>query len=125
MITYMELFSKEFLPKFRAMVAQEMAGMGINQKEIAKRLHITQAAVSQYIRNVRGKGSLEDNMLRPKAYELANTLASRKLGKDELAGMFMKYFLQYVRQSHPDQELFPSWFPSAIEQSLYQQGVLR
>jgi hypothetical protein len=61
------------LPSIRSELAKELVNWGLSQKEIAKRLGITQPAVSQYVREKRGRGIefKEDVML-----------AIRKLAKD-------------------------------------------
>ena len=44
------------IPTIRAELAKELVKMGMSQKEISARLGITQSAVSQYIKDKRGKG---------------------------------------------------------------------
>lgn len=61
------------LPRIRSELAKELANLGLPQKEIAKRLGITQPAVSQYLREKRGRGiEFKENVM----------LAIRKLAKD-------------------------------------------
>ena len=44
------------IPTIRAELAKELVKMGMSQKDISERLGITQSAVSQYIKDKRGKG---------------------------------------------------------------------
>ncbi len=43
------------LPCIRSELAKELVKLGLSQKEVSKRLGITPAAVSQYVREKRGK----------------------------------------------------------------------
>ncbi|HDL85575.1 MAG TPA: helix-turn-helix domain-containing protein [Candidatus Acetothermia bacterium] len=61
------------LPRIRSELAKELVNLGLPQKEVAKRLGITQPAVSQYLREKRGRGiEFKENVM----------LAIRKLAKD-------------------------------------------
>ena len=48
------------IPYIRASLARKLDKLGLNQDEIADKLDISQAAVSQYINGKRGKGQIED-----------------------------------------------------------------
>ena len=43
-----EIISQDFLPVLRSAIAKELASMGLNQKQVADILGISQPAVSQY-----------------------------------------------------------------------------
>ena len=44
------------IPALRAMIVKELTdSYGMTQTEVAERLGITQAAISQYLRNIRGR----------------------------------------------------------------------
>jgi predicted transcriptional regulator len=43
------------LPSIRSELAKELVKLGLSQKEVSERLGITQAAVSQYLKEKRGK----------------------------------------------------------------------
>ncbi len=50
-----ELAVKAIVPTVRAMLAKELnTGHGMKQQEVATALGLTQSAISQYLRNVRG-----------------------------------------------------------------------
>jgi predicted transcriptional regulator len=49
-----EIISQDFLPVLRAALAKELAAGGMNQKDVAQILGISQPAVSQYLRDLRG-----------------------------------------------------------------------
>jgi hypothetical protein len=46
----------DILPNIRSELAKKLSEKGLSQKEIAKKLDITQAAVSQYVNKKRGYG---------------------------------------------------------------------
>lgn len=50
-----EIAIKSLVPSIRALIARELAGKGLSQKAIAKRLGVTQPAVSLYLRGARGR----------------------------------------------------------------------
>jgi predicted transcriptional regulator len=50
-----EIIVWKVLPAIRAQLAMELAKQGLSQKEIAKKLDITEAAVSQYINKKRAQ----------------------------------------------------------------------
>jgi len=61
------------LPRIRSELAKELTNLGSPQKEIVKRLGITQPAVSHYLREKRGRGiEFKENVM----------LAIRKLARD-------------------------------------------
>lgn len=111
-----ERFAREFLPRFRAAVAQELSFMGLTQSEIAAKLKVTQAAVSQYLRNVRGKGSLEDGEMRERAKDVANTIAVRSVDSDELHSLFLLAFTSLPHRC------LPSWFCEELRATLGRRG---
>ena len=67
------------LPCIRACLARELVKMDLTQQRVADILGITQAAVSQYIGEKRGKFRTKDNQ----AYRLVEDLA-KDLKKDEV-----------------------------------------
>lgn len=50
-----EIIIREILPFIRSMLVKELAKENIKQREIAEKLSLTDAAVSQYLKNLRGK----------------------------------------------------------------------
>ena len=51
---FCEVIVSEVMPALRALIAKELMQLGLNQMEISKKLGITQPAVSQYMRELRG-----------------------------------------------------------------------
>jgi hypothetical protein len=49
-----EIIVWDILPSIRSELAKKLSEKGLSQKEIAKKLEITQAAVSQYVNRKRG-----------------------------------------------------------------------
>ena len=55
MKTLCEVVISDFLPAMRALVTKElMKTYGLSQSEVAKKLHVTQPAISYYQRDIRG-----------------------------------------------------------------------
>ena len=67
-----ELSSKVILPSIRRELVSELVKMGMKQKDVAKILGITPAAVTQYIKGKRAKVPLTD-----REKEEVRTLAER------------------------------------------------
>jgi len=83
-----EMMVEEILPSVRALVAKDlMQTYGMNQAQVSKKLGVTQPAVSQYIRELRGQKiemikSNEKMMLMIK--NISRKMADEKLGKIEV-----------------------------------------
>ncbi len=70
------------LPIFRSLMARELVKKyGLSQTDVAKRLGITQAAVSQYLCSKRGKGGIRQSNIN-EIRRLAKRTAS-KISKDK------------------------------------------
>jgi predicted transcriptional regulator len=52
---FCEIIVGDVLPALRALIAKELMQLGLNQSQISKKLGITQPAVSQYMRELRGQ----------------------------------------------------------------------
>ena len=62
MKTVCEIVAQDILPILRAAIAKELiSSYNLNQGEAAKLLDVSQPAVSQYLRQLRGKNSLIEN----------------------------------------------------------------
>jgi len=57
-----EMVQREFLPYVRASVASRLREAGMSQNEIARKLNITQAAVSKYLSHETTEGQLADHI---------------------------------------------------------------
>ena len=81
-----EIISQEFLPVLRAAMAKELASMGMSQKEVADVLGISQPAVSQYLRDIRGAGNhfTSDQELYSNVKEMCQIIASREANESYL-----------------------------------------
>ena len=86
-----EVAVKSVVPAIKATLAKELIEMhGLRQQEVASLLGVTQAAVSQYARSVRG-GALrieKDNEVRMLTMEIVTLLANDRLPPMELAIKF-------------------------------------
>src|SRR3989338_2746935 len=56
---YCEAIALDVLPPVRSIIAKELLAAGLNQTQVAQHLKISQPAVSQYLRNIRGAKELE------------------------------------------------------------------
>jgi uncharacterized protein len=76
-----EIMVKQILPVFRAIVAEDLVNVrGLTQTEAASKLGITQAAVSQYLREKRGHNLGSEKFMtsvHAMAGEFAEKLASQ------------------------------------------------
>ncbi|MDF2956699.1 MAG: putative transcriptional regulator [Candidatus Alkanophagales archaeon MCA70_species_1] len=72
------------LPKIRAELAKSLLELGISQKEISKKLGVTQAAVSQYARGKRGRYMELGEDVSNDIKELAKCIAKNDLSEREV-----------------------------------------
>lgn len=82
-----ELIVWYVLPTIRAELAKELKTLGLTQKEISERLGITQAAVSQYMKEKRGKGIPINKEVGKAIKKLAKEIKNDKDKKDIIPGM--------------------------------------
>ncbi|MGC9310107.1 MAG: transcriptional regulator [Candidatus Aenigmatarchaeota archaeon] len=89
-----EIFSKEYLPAIRALIAKELTSRGFTQKEAADRLYLTQPAIAFYKKQSRGKKSSE-LMRRPEikslVEELAKGLSTKQLPREALEKEYCRF----------------------------------
>ena len=52
---FCEVVVADVLPALRALIAKELMHLGLNQVQISKKLGVTQPAISQYMRELRGQ----------------------------------------------------------------------
>jgi len=84
-----ELIVWYVIPTIRAELAKELVKMGMSQKDISERLGITQSAVSQYIKDKRGKGIPVNKEVRKGIKLLAKQVMAEKSPKDTIPGICM------------------------------------
>lgn len=87
MKTVCEVVVHDILPTLRAAIAKDLiTNYSLNQGEVAKLLDVSQPAVSQYLRQLRGKsGFLENNGVQEEIKSLSSRLQQNHLSQDELA----------------------------------------
>ena len=86
MKTVCEIVVQDILPTLRAAVAKElMASYNLNQGEVAKLLDVSQPAVSQYLRQLRGKSAEIENLVKDEIKDLCDQLNSKKIDNAILA----------------------------------------
>ncbi len=87
-----EVIANQVLPTLRALIAKDlMERHNMNQQEAAECLGITQPAISQYRRALRGykaKVFTKDRNVYLKVTEIGNALARGDMGKEQLASTF-------------------------------------
>ena len=102
MIHPYEIVSKSALPAFRAMVSKRLTeNYSMTQQEVARRLGVTQASVSNYARKARGMMvdlEIDDNIAKA-ADRVAELLASERPDQRE-ALRLMTEVCDYVRFNH-------------------------
>lgn len=73
-----EVVGRTFLPAFRSSLAKELVEKyGFSQVDVARRLGITQAAVSQYMHAKRAKRTLERRALMRVVEKMARSVAKQ------------------------------------------------
>jgi hypothetical protein len=77
------------IPTIRAELAKELVKMGMSQKHVSERLGITQSAVSQYIKDKRGKGIPVNKEVRKGIKELAKQVMAESSPKESIPGICM------------------------------------
>ncbi|HLC77489.1 MAG TPA: winged helix-turn-helix transcriptional regulator [archaeon] len=86
MRTVCEIVVHDIMPTLRAAVAKElMANYNMNQGEVAKMLDVSQPAVSQYMRQLRGKSNEIEALAKNEIKELCEQLHSKKIDHYSLA----------------------------------------
>ena len=75
----------EIIPSVRAEVARELMTRSMNQTEVSRLLGVSQAAVSQYVRNLRGKSRRIDYpTLRKEAKLLSEKILNNKMTREDI-----------------------------------------
>lgn len=69
----------EKLPALRALITKEIVNtFGLTQEQAAKKLGITQPAISQYLKGSRGRNILADKKLKKEAREISKKIMKGK-----------------------------------------------
>lgn len=93
---YCEIVTKNVLPVLRSAVAKELVSSGLNQTEIAKKLGVSQAAVSQYLRYIRGKSKsktisiVKNETVMKEIREFCKKIMGNNMNRIELSGEVCK-----------------------------------
>ncbi len=82
-----ELIVWYVIPTIRAELAKEMIKLGLSQKQVSEKLGITQSAVSQYMKDKRGRGIPVNKQVRRAIRVLAKDIADGNTGKDVIPGI--------------------------------------
>ena len=86
-----EKFVLNQLPGVRAMLVKDlMVRYGLTQTETARLTGITQAAVSQYMRSIRGKHLPKGQKLNAEIKKISYELVKKKITKQQLNERFCK-----------------------------------
>jgi hypothetical protein len=75
------------IPTIRAELAKEMIKLGLPQKDVSERLGITQSAVSQYVKDKRGKGIPINKQVRKAIKALAKDIADGNASHGVIPGI--------------------------------------
>jgi predicted transcriptional regulator len=80
----LEVISEELLPAIRSQLAEELhEDYGLNQTEIARKLDVTQPAVSNYLNRSRGNQDIVDTISEDPQIQLLIDDAAGKAAQDE------------------------------------------
>ena len=88
---FCEVVTKDVLPAIRSFIAEELLyEYKLNQTEIAKRLGISQPAVSQYLRRIRGgnKSIINNDEIRQEIKRLCQKLYNNEIDNGHLIAEF-------------------------------------
>ncbi|KXA93609.1 hypothetical protein AKJ64_00050 [candidate division MSBL1 archaeon SCGC-AAA259E17] len=78
-----EIIVKKGLPAIRALLVKDLIDRhNLSQKQAAKRLGITQAAVSQYLSSIRGDGKLEKELEKAEIFDEIQNLSDKVAAED-------------------------------------------
>ena len=58
---FSEVVVNDILPVYRSLLSKELKQRGLSQEKIASLISVSQPAVSQYLRGIRGSKSIESN----------------------------------------------------------------
>lgn len=90
-----EKFSK-LLPDLRALIAKELViNYNYSQEEVARIMNVTQGAVSQYIRGVRGKRLSDNKSLVNLVKELCENVKNGSNFEEELCKLCKKINFEF------------------------------
>jgi predicted transcriptional regulator len=110
---FSEVVVADILPGLRALLAKELAKQGLNQQQAATKLGVTQAAVSQYRRELRGwriKLLTKDAKITAEIEKLAKMVAESGLASEPALEQ-LSTICKLVRERHftasPSRELYP------------------
>lgn len=87
-----ELIANEIVPSLRSLIARELTeGYNLNQSEAASLMGISQPAISQYLRRIRGKNErvFSNNEIIAESKKLASMIFENKLDRGELNSRFI------------------------------------
>ena len=85
MLSKYEFVAKEVTPVLRSMVANELSKIyNLNQTEISKKMNITQPAVSQYLRKLRGSRQITKKEVSDKIKELSEKINKNEIIQDKI-----------------------------------------
>ena len=88
MKTYYEVIAQRVLPGIRALIARDLIEVHkLTQKEAARRLGMTQPAISQYEKRVRGYGAStleKNNEINEKILRISSSIAKNEIKREEV-----------------------------------------
>ena len=111
---FCEIIVGDVLPALRALVAKELIQLGLNQTQISKKLGITQPAVSQYMRELRGhrvKLLTSNEKVLESIKTLSHEIATRDIKASDMHVRFCE-ICKKIRGEHLLCELHKESYPS-------------
>jgi predicted transcriptional regulator len=92
--TSCEYVARHFLPLYRSFVAKELVKKyGYTQEQAAKKLGMTQPAISQYLSSKRGRKGIANYdevapLMKEAAYKVAESVAKTEMSPEEFRDFF-------------------------------------
>ncbi len=88
-----EIVVKKVLPAIRTVLVKDLLERhGLSQKEVAERLCVTQAAVSQYLSSIRGDEKLEKKFQNSEVFDKIQDLSDKIAGEDSDKSQIIKAY---------------------------------
>jgi predicted transcriptional regulator len=118
---FCEIMVADILPAVRALMSRELSSYGLNQSQISKKLGVTQPAVSQYKKELRGQSvkALEKNkVVMDEIKSFAKRIGSSDVENGQSYDMFCA-LCGKVRKEKVMMQINKDMSPEILECNLY------
>ncbi len=102
-ISRYEFMVKEALPALRSVIANELINTyKMTQTEVAKRINLSQAAVSQYARKLRGAREIKSSRAMRSAMELCEKIYNKRISGEQLNSELLGICSAWAEDNMPE-----------------------